>query len=131
MAERVVDVLEPIEIDRDQADLAIGWLSATVARLLFEQIEKGRAIPQLGQRVALSKRLDPLERFVPRHDVVEHGAADEDGADVENADEGGEHDMHDIRAQDQRERERNAREADLADRDQRPAGVAGRNSPAM
>ncbi len=85
MAERVIDVLESIEIDRDQCDVISRFVGSR--ELSFEQIEKGRAIPQTGQCIALGERLDPSEGFVAGHDVVEHGSADEDRADVKDADE--------------------------------------------
>ena len=125
MAERVVDILEPIEIDRDQCNFVS---SARGSReLRFQQIEEGCTVPQTGQRVALGQRLDPPEGFVARHDVFEHASAHKDRADVKDADEDRQYGMHDIGAQDQGDGEGYTGETDLPDRNQRPAGVAGRD----
>ena len=93
MAERVIYVLESIEVDRDHCEAIRFFVGGR--ELSFEQIEKGGAIPQTGQCITLGKRLDPSEGFVAGHYVVEHGSADEDRTDVEDADEDCQYDMHD------------------------------------
>ena len=63
-----------------------------------------------------------------RHDVVEHRSADHDRAHIKDANEHRQREMHDVRPPEQGEGEGNAGEADLPDRYERAAGIAGRNS---
>ncbi len=126
MAERVVDVLESIEIDRHQRQRLVGL--GGLVQVPLEQIEECGAAPEVRQGVALCQRLDALERLVARHDVVKHRPADDDGADVKNGDESRQHQMHEVRPPKQREREGNACEADLPDRNEGSACVARRDA---
>ena len=96
MSERVVDVLEAIEIDQDQRDDLAG--TGDAPELLLEQLDQGVAVPQIGERVTARDQFDPVEGGVAGNDVLEHRPADDDDAEKENADEDGEHGVHQIEA---------------------------------
>jgi len=87
MAERIVDVLEAVEID--------GYQRHDIARALdgrnmpLQQLEKCGAIPHIGERIPLRDDLDLPECNLARDDVVEHGATNHYRAEIKNGDETG------------------------------------------
>ncbi len=77
---------------------------------LLQKLDQRRAVPQIGERVAARDQLDPGERGVTGNDVLEHRPADDDDAEKERADEDGEHGVHDVEAQQERDEEWKGRE---------------------
>src|SRR5262249_43945775 len=69
-AEGVVDVLDPVEVDRDQRDGRV--TTAMIAQMILDQLEERRPAPQVREHVALRENLDALEGAVPGDDVVEY-----------------------------------------------------------
>ena len=57
MPERVVDVLEAVEVDQDQRDDLAG--NGDARQALLQKLDQRRAVPQVGERVAPCDQLDP------------------------------------------------------------------------